>query len=104
MKGKNNKPSHAKRRGWLKNNNPPGDLSKASRCEARTRNRKLCRGPAMANGRCRMHGGTNPGGPFGNQYALKHGLRTKKAIVEQQMISRLLRESKKSIEDTRRIE
>ena len=24
--------------------------------------------------RCRMHGGTNPGAPKGNQRALKHGL------------------------------
>ena len=47
----------------------------------------------MANGRCRMHGGKSPGAPVGNQYALKHGLRTKTAIAERQMISRLLRES-----------
>ena len=28
---------HEPRRGWLKNGNPPGDLSKASRCGAKTR-------------------------------------------------------------------
>lgn len=28
----------------------------------------------MLNGRCRMHGGTSPGAPLGNQRALKHGL------------------------------
>ncbi len=28
---------HEKRRGWLRNGNPPGDLSKAPRCEAKTR-------------------------------------------------------------------
>ena len=25
-----------------------------------------CQSPAMANGRCRMHGGTSPGAPKGN--------------------------------------
>jgi hypothetical protein len=34
----------------------------APRCGARTRSHMLCAGPAMANGRCRMHGGTS-GGP-----------------------------------------
>ncbi|RZA06166.1 MAG: hypothetical protein EOP02_38600 [Proteobacteria bacterium] len=34
----------------------------APRCGARTRNCTPCSGPAMANGRCRMHGGTS-GGP-----------------------------------------
>lgn len=52
---------HAKRRGWLKNNNPPGDLSTAPRCGARTRRQTACQGPAMANGRCRMHGGASTG-------------------------------------------
>jgi hypothetical protein len=51
----------ASRRGWLKNENPPGDLSKALRCGARTRRHTACRGPAMANGRCRMHGGLSTG-------------------------------------------
>ena len=93
MKLKNDKQPHAKRYGWLKNGNPPGDFSKASRCGAKTRKGKPCQAPAMANGRCRMHGGKSPGAPVGNQYALKHGLRTKTAIAERQMISRLLRES-----------
>ena len=47
----------AARRGWLTNGNPPDDLSKAKPCGARTRSGEPCRGPAMANGRCRMHGG-----------------------------------------------
>ena len=101
MKIKNDEPSHAKRRGWLKNDNPPGDFSKAPRCDAKTRNGTPCQAPAMTNGRCRMHGGTNPGGPFGNRHALKHGLRTKKAIAERKMISRLLRESNSLIEEIR---
>lgn len=49
------------RRGWLKNGNPPGDLSRAPRCGARTRRATACRAPAMRNGRCRLHGGASTG-------------------------------------------
>jgi hypothetical protein len=96
---KNNKPPHAKRQGWLKNGNPPGDFTKAPRCGARTRKGTPCKGPAMKNGRCRMHGGTSPGGLVGNQHALKHGLRTKQAIAERKMFNRLLKESKELIKE-----
>ncbi len=53
----------AKRRGWLGHGNPPGDLSTAKRCGARARTRggAPCRGPAMRNDRCRMHGGLSTG-------------------------------------------
>jgi hypothetical protein len=52
-----------KRRGWLKNGNPPGDYSKAPRCGARTKSRggAPCQCPAMPNGRCRVHGGRSTG-------------------------------------------
>ena len=33
----------------------------APRCGARTRADTPCKGPAMRNGRCRMHGGTSTG-------------------------------------------
>jgi hypothetical protein len=49
------------RRGWLKNGNPPGDFTPAARCGAKTRQRTPCPGPAMRNGRCRMHGGASTG-------------------------------------------
>ena len=50
------------KRGWLKYGNPPGDPSKAPRCGARAKStRKPCRAPAMANGRCRLHGGKSTG-------------------------------------------
>ena len=52
---------HEKRRGWLKNGNPPGDFSKAPRCGAKTRRGTACRCPAMRNGRCRLHGGKSTG-------------------------------------------
>ena len=35
------------------------------RCGAKTRSGSPCRSPAMANGRCRMHGGPSPGAPKG---------------------------------------
>jgi hypothetical protein len=50
-----------RRRGWLKNGNPPGNPDSAARCGARTRRGNPCQSPAMANGRCRMHGGRSTG-------------------------------------------
>jgi hypothetical protein len=34
-----------------------GDPNSAPRCGAKTRRGTACQSPAMANGRCRMHGG-----------------------------------------------
>lgn len=52
----------AKRRGRLKNGNPSGDYSLSPRCGAYARRTKMpCNGPAMTNGRCRMHGGKSTG-------------------------------------------
>jgi hypothetical protein len=48
-------------RGWLKNNNRPGDLSLAIRCGAKTRPGTPRKSPTMPNGRCRMHGGASTG-------------------------------------------
>ncbi len=47
--------------GSLRNGNPRGNPNSAPRCGARTRLGCPCRGPAMANGRCRMHGGASTG-------------------------------------------
>jgi len=55
------KPKNSRRRGWLKNGNPPGDFTKAVRCGAKNRRGMLCRAPAMRNGRCRLHGGLSTG-------------------------------------------
>jgi hypothetical protein len=38
-----------------------GDLSKRAICGARTRQDTGCKGPAMKNGRCRLHGGASTG-------------------------------------------
>ena len=45
----------------LKNGNPSGNPQSAPRCGAKTRLGCPCKGPAMKNGRCRMHGGTSTG-------------------------------------------
>jgi hypothetical protein len=45
----------------LRNGNPQGNPMNAPRCGAKTRPGTPCRAPAMANGRCRMHGGKSTG-------------------------------------------
>src|SRR6185312_90995 len=49
------------RTGPLRNGNPRGNPNLAPRCGAHTRQGCPCRGPAMRNGRCRMHGGKSTG-------------------------------------------
>src|SRR5690625_1193218 len=44
------------------------------RCGAKTRSGKPCKNGAMANGRCRMHGGKSTGPPKQNKNGFKHGL------------------------------
>src|SRR6202162_2366849 len=79
---------HERRHGWLKNGNPPGDLSKAPRCGAKNRRDASCQCPAMRNGRCRLHGGlsTGPKTPEGieriRRAATKHGMYSAAAITE----------------------
>jgi hypothetical protein len=48
-------------RGELRNGNLPGDFLKAPPCGAKTRRGIPCQTRAMANGRCRMHGGLSTG-------------------------------------------
>ena len=70
-----------------KTNNP---MQLAPRCGAYARTTgKPCQSPAMANGRCRMHGGKSTGRPA------IHGRYTKAAIAERRDFRdalRLLRE------------
>jgi len=93
---------HAKRAGWLKNGNPPGNLTKARRCNAKTRSGNTCKAPAMRNGRCRMHGGksTGPKTKKGIEKIraahLKHGEYSKEAQTEKKYFRSLL----KSLEGT----
>jgi len=86
-----------RRRGCLKNGNPPGDFTKAPRCEAKTRKGTPCQCPAMVNGRCWLHGGKSTGAPRGNQNALKTGEHTAKAKAFKKRIRELLRNSKDTL-------
>ena len=85
-----------KRLGRLKNGNPPGDFLKAPRCGARTRRQTPCRGPAMRNGRCRMHGGTSTGPRTkaglkrSRRARWKHGAYSQKVRAERREARRLL--------------
>lgn len=45
----------------LCNGDPQGNPMNAPRCGAKTRKGPPCRSPAVANGRCRMHGGKSTG-------------------------------------------
>lgn len=45
-----------------------------AKCGAKTRSGQPCKKPGLDNGRCRLHGGTNPGAPKGNQNARKFGI------------------------------
>ncbi len=80
------KPVSARRRGRLRHGNPPGDFLAAPRCGARARSACACRQPAMANGRCRLHGGKSTGARTAQGLArcrtatLVHGHRTAEII------------------------
>ncbi|WP_416909164.1 MAG: HGGxSTG domain-containing protein [Polymorphobacter sp.] len=65
-------------------------------CGALTRAGRPCRSPAMANGRCRMHGGTSPGAPKGNRNAWKHGLYSAETV----RLRALLRALRQELPDT----
>jgi hypothetical protein len=63
------------------------------RCGAHCRTTgQPCRNAAMANGRCRMHGGKSPGAPRGPKNpSYRHGLRTLEYKAERQEIREALR-------------
>ncbi len=69
------------------------------RCGAKTRKGTPCKAPAMANGRCRMHGGLSTGAPKGNKNALKHGQYTAEAIEHRKYINRLIKDSKSLLQE-----
>ena len=89
--------------GRLKNGNPPGDLSVAKRCEAKTRKGTPCQCPAMKNGRCRLHGGlsTGPKTAEGIQRirraVTKHGGYTAAAKTELKLFRELIKECRTTI-------
>ena len=72
-------------------------MHRSPRCGARTRSETACRSPAMANGRCRMHGGKSPGAPQGNSNALKHGRYSAAAIAERRELAALIRSMRRLV-------
>jgi len=83
--------------GPLRNGNPRGDPNSAPRCGAKARTTGCpCRAPAMANGRCRLHGGhsTGPRTPEGKAATIaahtKHGNYTAAKRAEQRSIRTLI--------------
>jgi hypothetical protein len=88
----------------LKNGNRQGNPMNAPRCGAKTRSGTPCKAPAMANGRCRMHGGksTGPRTPEGLERSRKanwkHGLYSAESITERKFIRQLLRNSRETLE------
>ena len=98
---------HEKRRGWLKNRNPPGDFSKAARCGAKTRRGTPCQGPAMPNGRCKLHGGlsTGPKTTEGieriRRAVTKHGRHTQAAKAERRYCRGLLKNCRAALAEFR---
>ncbi len=74
-------------------------LVKTPRCGAKRRRREeLCKAPAMANGRCRIHGGTSTGARTeegkarARQGNLKHGYYTQEAIEQRRQDRKLLKQ------------
>lgn len=89
---------HESRRGWLKNGNPPGDVSKAAGCGAKTRRGTPCKCRAMPNGRCRLHGGLSTGAKTAagleriRRAVTKHGRYSQAAKAERLSLRLLMRE------------
>lgn len=59
-----------------------------ARCGAKTRNGQPCKSRAMANGRCRMHGGSSVGGgaPAANANAAKPGSLYSKFYTDEEQL------------------
>jgi len=72
------------------------DMQQVPRCGAKTRKGSPCQSPAMANGRCRMHGGPSPGAPKGNQNAYKHGRYSALSVQERRRFAALIREMRET--------
>ena len=92
----NEEQPHGRRLGWLKNGNPPCDLSKLPRCTAKAKSTgNQCKQPAMENGKCHWHGGKSPGAPKGNTNAYKNGFYASAAIAERNRVRDIISEAKK---------
>ncbi|MEA4858328.1 MAG: HGGxSTG domain-containing protein [Solidesulfovibrio sp.] len=71
------------------------NLAVVKKCSARSkRTGNPCRQPAMANGKCRFHGGKSTGAPVGNKNAWKHGDYSAQAQERRREMRQLLREAR----------
>jgi len=76
----------------------------APRYGAKTRKGTPCKAPAMANGRCRMHGGksTGPRTPEGLERSrkanFKHGYYSAESIANRKILRQLLRNCRETLE------
>lgn len=78
--------------------------NEACRCGARTRRSGVCQSPAMANGRCRMHGGKSSGAPCGKKHGrYKNGHYTKVSLKQRQELYELIRTIKLTIKNVEQI-
>ena len=70
--------------------------SKAKQCTAKNRSGCRCKNPAMANGKCRIHGGLSTGAPKGNKNSAKPGFMTDEelGILDQTELDNLDQEIK----------
>ena len=65
----------------------------APRCGARNRAGGPCRSPAMANGRCRLHGGLSTGAPRGERHGMwRHGLWSIEAVERRRQTTAEMRQ------------
>jgi hypothetical protein len=71
--------------GHLRNGNRRGNPADAPRCGARTRSDTSCQAPAMANGRCRMHGGASTGPRTAEGLARMRKARTRTGLHTKEM-------------------
>ena len=91
--------------GWLRNGNRPGNIANAARCGAMTRAGGSCRGLAMLNGRCRVHGGKSTGPRTAEGMArmraskIKHGLKTKEWLELSRALAELRRFDASGVEE-----
>ena len=85
--------------------NPMQSAHCAPRCKAHARTTgRPCQAPAMANGRCRMHGGKSTGAPTGKANAnYKHGKRTLERINERREVKALCRDAQANTQNTKQL-
>lgn len=87
----------------LRNGNLQGDFRKGARCGAKTRRGSRCQCPAMANGRCRLHGGKSTGPKTAEgidrirRALTKHGKYSEAAKNERRRYRELIRHARETL-------